>query len=64
MTNFTVIKDEEAVELRRLRQFYLDVRELTIQHDTLDTGSDSVAVVYPDQLAKALEKVNAQWSQS
>lgn len=57
MSNFTVISDAEAVELRKLREFYKDVSEITINHDNIS----NVAVVYPNKLSSALEKVDVQW---
>ena len=66
MSNFTVISDDEAVELQKLREFYKDVVSLTVNHDTLDSDpfGHSIAVVYPNKLGVALEKVNPKWYQS
>jgi hypothetical protein len=44
-------------ELNKLRAFFREVAELTIEHDV---EGDS-AVVYPSKLGKALEKVDPNW---
>lgn len=66
MSNFTVISDDEAVELRKLREFYKNVVSLTANHDVVETDSfgHGVAVVYPNKLGLALEKVNPKWYES
>lgn len=62
MTNFTVISDDEAVELRRLREFYQEVRQLTVEHDVIENDDVGIAVVFPNRLVAALSKVNAEWA--
>lgn len=63
MSNFTVISDNEAIELKKLREFYKDIVSLTANHDVIETNSfgNKVAVVYPNKLGLALEKVNSKW---
>jgi len=66
MSDFTVISDMEAVELRKLRDFYKEVAHLTVNHDVLyPNGEGAVdsghAVVYPSKLNNALSKVDPQW---
>ena len=63
MTNFTVISDDEAVELRKLRAFYQEVRQLTVEHDVIKNDEVGIAVVFPNRLGSALAKVNAEWAQ-
>lgn len=63
MTNFTVISDDEAVELRKLRAFYQEVRQLTVEHDVIENDEVGIAVVFPNRLGSALAKVNAEWAQ-
>jgi hypothetical protein len=63
MTNFTAISDDEAVELRRLREFYQEVRQLTVEHDVIENDDVGIAVVFPNRLGSALAKVNAEWAQ-
>lgn len=69
MSNFTVISDEEAVELRKLRTFYKEVINLTLNHDVLYPSSegpvdDGTAVVFPKKLDTVLSKVNPKWYES
>ena len=61
MSNFTVVSDDEATELRTLREFYKEVRSLTANHDVIENGDVSMAVVYPKKLSDALCKVNPEW---
>lgn len=61
MSNFTVITDEDAALFNRLLTFYKEVCRLTWDHDTLDCGPDTSAVVYPDRLGQALERVDSEW---
>ena len=61
MSNFTVISDDEAVELRKLREFYNEVRTLAIEHDVIENDTTGIAVVYPSRLGTALSKVNPHW---
>jgi len=61
MSNFTVISDAEAVELRKLREFYYEVRSLAIEHDVIENDTTGIAVVYPSLLGTALSKVNPHW---
>ena len=61
MSNFTVINDDEAVELRKLREFYNEVRKLAIEHDVIENDTTGIAVVYPSVLGTALSKVNPHW---
>ena len=61
MSNFTVISDDEAVELRKLREFYNEVRTLAIEHDVIENDTTGIAVVYPSLLGTALSKVNPHW---
>lgn len=61
MSNFTVITDDEAIELRKLRDFYKEVAELAIQHDVIENDVTGIAVVYPNRLATALSKVDPHW---
>jgi len=66
MSNFTVITDDDATELRKLRDFYKEVAHLTINHDVLYPSSegpvdDGAAVVFPSKLGTALSKVNPHW---
>lgn len=61
MSNFTVISDDEAVELRKLRDFYKEVCNLTANHDVIENADVGIAVVYPNRLGEALEKVNPNW---
>lgn len=55
--NFTVISNEEAVLLRKLKEFYEEVRRLTENHHNLE----GYAVVYSGDLAKPLAKVKQDW---
>ena len=55
--NFTVISNEEAVLLRKLKEFYQEVITLTVYHHNLEGH----AVVYPGDLAKPLAKVKQDW---
>lgn len=64
MSNFTVISDDEAIELRKLREFYNEVRTLTIEHDIIENNDVGIAVVYPNRLGSALSKVNSNWYES
>ena len=61
MSNFTVVSDDEANELRKLREFYKEVRNLTANHDVIENNDVSMAVVYPKKLSDALCKVNPEW---
>ena len=61
MSNFTVINDDEASELRKLRDFYKEVRQLAIEHDVIENDTTGIAVVYPSVLGTALSKVNPHW---
>jgi hypothetical protein len=61
MSNFTVISDDEAVELRKLREFYNEVRTLAVEHDVIENDEIGIAVVYPNRLGSALSKVNPKW---
>ena len=61
MSNFTVVSDDEATELRKLREFYKEVRSLTANHDVIENGDVSMAVVYPKKLSDALCKINPEW---
>lgn len=57
MSNFTVITDEEAVLFRKLKDFYKEVSDLTLNHDVLNDH----AVVYPSDLGILLEKIDSEW---
>lgn len=70
--NFNVISIEEAELFQKLKQFYSDVVDLTINHDVMGeeiveefdglqliTGGS--AVVYPSKLGEALSKVDPEW---
>lgn len=57
LSNFTVISDEEAVLFQKLKDFYKEVSDLTLNHDVLNDN----AVVYPNKLGNILEKVNKEW---
>lgn len=61
MSDFTVISDNEALELQKLRNFYNEIRNLTIQHDIIENDISGIAVVYPNNIATALSKVNPHW---
>lgn len=61
MSNFTVISDDEAIELRKLREFYKEVCLLTVEHDIIENDEIGIAVVYPNRLGSALSKVNPNW---
>ena len=61
MSNFSVISDDEANELRKFREFYKEVSALTAKHDSLEYGNMNVAVVYPSKLGSSLSKVNPEW---
>lgn len=61
MSNFTVISDQEAVELNKLREFYKEICELTANHDVIENEDVGIAVVYPNRLGAALEKINPEW---
>ena len=66
MSNFTVISDDEAVELRKLREFYKEIAKLTVNHDVLYPSGDGpvddgVAVVYPSKLGSVLSKIDNEW---
>ena len=61
MSNFSVISDDEAIELRKLREFYNEVRTLAIEHDVIENDTTGIAVVYPSLLGTALSKVNPHW---
>jgi hypothetical protein len=64
MSEFTVISDDEAVELRKLREFYNEVRNLATEHDVIENDTSGIAVVYPSRLGTALSKVNPNWYHS
>lgn len=55
--NFTVISNEDAVLFERLKAFYKEVCELTLNHDVLNDN----AVVFPSKLGPVLEKVDQYW---
>lgn len=55
--NFTVISNEEALLFQKLKQFYEDVCELTVNHDVVQDS----AVVYPSKLGKLLEQIDTKW---
>ena len=70
--DFVVISTEEEKLFRKLKQFYSDVVDLTINHDVMGeeiveefdglqliTGGS--AVVYPSKLSEALSKVDPEW---
>jgi len=61
--NFTVISNDEALLFKKLQEFYKDVKLLTSNHDVIETDSfgHGVAVVYPNKLGLALEKVDKEW---
>ena len=60
--NSTILSEEEAKLFERLKVFYEEVRQLTINHDGLHCGNDNdYAVVYPSELEECLEKVNPNW---
>lgn len=61
MSNFTVITDNDATELHKLREFYNEVRKLAIEHDVIENDTTGIAVVYPSSLGTALSKVNPHW---
>lgn len=61
MSNFTVISDDDATELNKLREFYKEICNLTVNHDTIENGLEGIAVVYPNKLGIALSKVNLDW---
>lgn len=48
---------EKDHDKQKLEEFFREVAELTLNHDVL---GDS-AVVYPNKLGKALEKVDSEW---
>jgi hypothetical protein len=64
MSEFTVITDNEAIELRKLREFYNEVRKLATEHDVIENDTSGIAVVYPSRLGSALSKVNPNWYSS
>ena len=55
--NFTVISNEEAVLFQKLKDMYLEVCDLTINHDVINDH----AVVYPSKLGPVLEKIDKKW---
>lgn len=55
--NFTVISNEEAVLLRKLKEFYEEVQKLTVNHHNLE----GFAVVYSGDLGRSLAKVKQDW---
>lgn len=55
--NFTVISNEEAVLLRKLKEFYEEVQKLTVHHHNLE----GFAVVYSGDLGRSLAKVKEDW---
>ena len=55
--NFTVISNEEAVLLRKLKEFYQEVSTLTVNHHILE----GFAVVYSGDLGRSLAKVKEDW---
>lgn len=55
--NFTVISNEEAVLFRKLKEMYKEIQQLTINHNL----AEGYAVVYPNDLAKALKIVKEDW---
>jgi hypothetical protein len=57
MSDFTVINSKEAELFRKLKQLYVDVCELTINHNVLE----DCAIVYPSDLGTVLEKVDSKW---
>ena len=70
--DFVVISTEEEKLFRKLKQFYSEVVDLTINHDVMGeeivdefdglqliTGGS--AVVYPSKLGEALSKVDPEW---
>jgi hypothetical protein len=71
MSDFTVISNEDAELFRKLKQFYSEVIDLTLNHDVVGKEeeeidglyliADSQAVVYPAKLGQALHKVDLEW---
>ena len=55
--NFTVISNEEAQLFQKLKDFYWEVCNLTVNHDV----ENDCAVVYPSKLGPILEKINKEW---
>jgi hypothetical protein len=58
--NFTVISNEEAVLFQKLKDMYLEVCDLTVNHDVINDH----AVVYPSKLGPVLEKIDKKWYMS
>lgn len=48
---------DEQEELELLREFYSEVCELAVNHDV----ENDAAIVYVDNLSKALSRVNSKW---
>ena len=61
MTDFTVITDNNALELKQLRQFYKDVATLVLTYDVLYTSEGQM---FNSQLTQALNKVDPKWYES
>ena len=55
--NFTVISNEEAVLLRKLKEFYQEISTLTVNHHNLE----GYAVVYSGDLGRSLVKIKEDW---
>ena len=52
-----VYKGKPDTRLKLLEQFYLDVINLTVDHEVIGES----AVVFPSDLGNALEKVDPRW---
>lgn len=50
-----------STELEKLREFYRAVAKLTSDHDVLECGDDTYAVVFPRDLGEALAEVDPEW---
>jgi len=57
MSDFSVISNDDAVLLEKLKVFYKDVIELALNPDTVEEHT----VVFPYKLGPALEKVHKDW---
>jgi hypothetical protein len=55
--NFTVLSNEEATLLCKLKEFYKEICVLTEHHHNLE----GFAVVYSGDLSKSLVKVKQDW---
>ncbi len=55
--NFTVISNEDAILFKKLKEMYKEIQKMTINHNHLE----GYAVVYPSDLAKAMELVKEDW---